>query len=1024
MAGIGDFIPDEVEQWVEDRAEDVGEAIDDAGDWTADRLDDLGWRGGARWVRDTSDSAANALGAGVDELRLGQSEEPKKLIHGSPAKLRSTAAHLTDFRTAFESVGKGLKAVDPSTLKGEAAEAFAGKLAGEPKRWFTAADACEKAAEALEDFAVTVEWAQGQAELAIEKYRRGQRLTAEARTAHAGRIDAYNAAVEAYNAGPAERRDPASLPEKPGAFTDPGATEREAAEELLAEARRQRDTARRAAATSVGAARDEAPAAPSYAEQVQDGVVGMRLNSSHFLGGVLKGTAGLLDFAHAVNPVHPYNATHPAEYVTNLNSTTAGLLRTVNDPGAAVTSMWNDFSRDPAEGTGRLLPELLGTRGLGSAKKGLSAAREGAKPGRSLLDRDGHREHSTPDCDKTCKGTDPVDLATGRMFLPQTDVALPGALPLVFTRRAESGYTAGRWFGPSWSSTADQRLEIDAEGVVLVAEDGLLPAYPHPAPGEPVLPAAGPRRPLARTPEGDYTVTDPATGLVRHFTGPEGVPPGGDGEARLAEITDRNGHSLTFEYTEDGAPAAIAHGAGPRLRFTTAEGRITALHLAGAAEDGTDLELVRYGYTDGDLTEVTGSSGLPLRFAYDADHRVTAWTDTNDRRYDYVYDDRHRCVAEGGTEGHLALRIAYTDPDPATGHRTTTVTTAQGHTTRYLIDARRNILAETDPTGAVTRTTYDERDRVASRTDPLGHTTAFHHDEAGHLTAVHHPDGTTSTATYNDLGLPTTVTHPGGATWQQTYDASGNRLTLTDPSGATTHYSYDGRGHPTAVTDALGHTTTLHCDEAGRLRTVTDPLGGATRYERDAFGRVVSVMDPVGGVTRLVWSVEGKLLRRTGPDGAEESWAYDGEGNCTAYTDAMGAVTEYEYTHFDLLSAQRGPDGARYTFDHGPDLLLRTVTNPQGLTWTYDYDAAGRLRSETDFDGRTLTYTYDPAGRLASRTNALGQTIRFTHDALGRITSKDAAGAVTHYTYDRAGRLIETSNPDATVLLRRDRLGR
>jgi hypothetical protein len=66
------------------------------------------------------------------------------------------------------------------------------------------------------------------------------------------------------------------------------------------------------------------------------------------------------------------------------------------------------------------------------------------------------------------RGSDPIDFATGRMYLPQTDVALPGALPLVFRRRVESGYHLGKWFGPSWSSTVDQRPEIDSEGVVHV----------------------------------------------------------------------------------------------------------------------------------------------------------------------------------------------------------------------------------------------------------------------------------------------------------------------------------------------------------------------------------------------------------------------------------------------------------------------------------------------------------------------------------------------------------------------------
>nr|WP_258049829.1 hypothetical protein [Streptomyces finlayi] len=73
--------------------------------------------------------------------------------------------------------------------------------------------------------------------------------------------------------------------------------------------------------------------------------------------------------------------------------------------------------------------------------------------------------------------------------------------------------------------------------------------------------------------------------------------------------------------------------------------RITALHLAEAAPDGTDQEVLRYRYTDGHLTEVINSSGLPLRFSYDNRGRVMSWTDTNDSRYDYANDDRDRCTA-------------------------------------------------------------------------------------------------------------------------------------------------------------------------------------------------------------------------------------------------------------------------------------------------------------------------------------------------------------------------------------------
>ncbi|MFD7204823.1 DUF6531 domain-containing protein [Streptomyces sp. NPDC059893] len=53
------------------------------------------------------------------------------------------------------------------------------------------------------------------------------------------------------------------------------------------------------------------------------------------------------------------------------------------------------------------------------------------------------------------------------MFLPRTDVTLPWTLPLLFTRRVESGCHLGRWFGPSWSPTVDQRLEIAGDGRLL-----------------------------------------------------------------------------------------------------------------------------------------------------------------------------------------------------------------------------------------------------------------------------------------------------------------------------------------------------------------------------------------------------------------------------------------------------------------------------------------------------------------------------------------------------------------------------
>ncbi|MGV4988057.1 DUF6531 domain-containing protein [Streptomyces sp. NRAIS4] len=616
--------------------------------------------------------------------------------------------------------------------------------------------------------------------------------------------------------------------------------------------------------------------------------------------------------------------------------------------------------------------------------------------------------------------TDPVDLVTGKMYLPQTDVVLPGTLPLTFTRRVESGYRLGHWFGPSWSSTVDQHLAIDAEGVIFVTEDGLLLTYPHPQPGAPTVPTHGGNRwPLARV-DGGYTITDLRSGRVWHFADQT------DDRAVLEQIDDRNGNWLTFEYDAKGTPLAIASSGGYRLKITTAGDRITALHLAGAAPDGTDVEIKRYGYSpEGHLAEVINSSGLPLRFGYDDRARVVSWTDTNNRSYTYEYDDRDRCIAESGSHGHMALRLSYDDTDPATGHRVTSTVTGEGHTRRYLINANSQVVTEIDPLGAATHFTRDRYNRLLSTTDPLGHRTMFRYDDEGNLISVLRPDGREARADYNGHGLPVKVTGTDGNTHRSTYDDRGNRTSVTDPAAQATRFTYTEAGHLTSVTDPLGHTTKVLCDRAGLPIEVTDPLGAVTRYDRDAFGRPVAITDPTGATTHLEWTVEGRLARRTAPDGTTESWTYDGEGNCTSHTDSLDGVTHFEYTHFDLLSARTGPDGVRYEFTHDAELRLTKVTNPQGLTWEYAYDPVGRLLSETDFDARTLTYEYDPAGRLISRRNVLGEVTSFERDALGRIATKNAAGDVTTYAYDFTDQLAQATGPDGTTLsLLRDRYGR
>ncbi len=241
----------------------------------------------------------------------------------------------------------------------------------------------------------------------------------------------------------------------------------------------------------------------------------------------------------------------------------------------------------------------------------------------------------TPEQNRVCEN-DPVDVSSGEVVLSQTDVELPGALPLVIKRTHVLSYRAGRFYGRSWASTFDQRLEFDDDGVVFVADDGMVLVYPRvPEEGE-VLPVTGPRWPLAATADG-WCVTDRTSGRILHFAA------GDNPVRRLTAVTDRNGNRFDLDRDAVGCVTAVRHSGGYHIEVDTDRDRITELRLRHRAEATTTTRLVRYRYDDaGLLAEVVNSSGRSLRFSYDDQSRLVRWTDRNGHWYHYFYDDAGR----------------------------------------------------------------------------------------------------------------------------------------------------------------------------------------------------------------------------------------------------------------------------------------------------------------------------------------------------------------------------------------------
>lgn len=316
--------------------------------------------------------------------------------------------------------------------------------------------------------------------------------------------------------------------------------------------------------------------------------------------------------------------------------------------------------------------------------------RDGGEPGApgepgSLADTEGQQSSETNTDDVTdCK--DPIDVVSGMMFLPQTDLRLPGLLPLVLTRTFRSNYRQGHWFGRRWASFLDQRVEVSADGVHFADQDGVILHYPPPEPGRAVLPVSGSRWPLAWDRARDeITVTDPRAGHTLHF------PASGGRTRPLRSVTDRNGHRVMVLTDEFGVPSVIAHTGGYRVAIDVADTRsglrISGLRLLDGTNNLRGTSIVAFGYDPfGNLVETVDSSGLPLVFEYDDEGRITKWIDRNGTEYEYEYDEAGRVVRTSGTDGMLAGTMSY--------------------------DAERRITYSTDSFGAVTEYHWDGNDRV------------------------------------------------------------------------------------------------------------------------------------------------------------------------------------------------------------------------------------------------------------------------------------------------------------------------
>jgi RHS repeat-associated protein len=613
----------------------------------------------------------------------------------------------------------------------------------------------------------------------------------------------------------------------------------------------------------------------------------------------------------------------------------------------------------------------------------------------------------------------PVDVATGNVVDGATDVALPGLIEIRWERRycsAQAGEDTALGRG-GWTHSYDQWITDHGERWTLRVEDGRDVYFARAAAGESAFNRRE-RLVLTREDADSFSVYSLKTRLTRFF-----APLAPGGRARLRQVSDAHGNSVTLYYGPGGALERIVDTAGREIHVHTGTlDRVTRLEVwsRGVVEQTVDYF---YHPGGGELESTVNALGHADRYTYDDRHRMTRTTLKNGVSFHYAYAlESGRCIRTWGDGGLHTVELSYD-----VGRRVTQVTgteqprvyhwnrigsvvreeTPDGRCIRTLaLDREGYVLAEGVTDTELTRYAYDDRGNRTQVVDAAGNVTAweYRNDRPAQRTG---PDGLVTTYEHDDRGALTTVTYPSGVRYSLSYDPHGRLSAVRDGDRLVTSFAHDG--------------------EHNVVREI-DARGAATEYGYDPLGRPIERKDALGRVTRVEYDALGQPIAIHAPDGTVRRAEYEPLGNVARATDALGQITEMAYAGTGVLTQLVPPDGQAWSLGYDRDERLTEIQNPHGERYAFAYDSTGRVASERTFDGRELSYAYAATGRLSS-IEYPDRTFRvFHHDPLGNLVGDDGLDSHVSFERDNLGRLtratLEERNGKVVTEIERDALGR
>lgn len=612
-----------------------------------------------------------------------------------------------------------------------------------------------------------------------------------------------------------------------------------------------------------------------------------------------------------------------------------------------------------------------------------------------------------------------VNSFSGNLYHQRADMKMPAqGMPMEIVFSFNNTRRIKNWgMGPGWTFTFNMAYTPDSSGSIYIEKaDGRRDYYQKV--GNSYTAPPGVFEELSQYQPGKYRLKtkDNTLYLFDNAT-----------HKKLTQVTDRNNNSITLTYT-DTLPVTITDGAGRSFSLQWQNGRLTSIRNNCASP----VRQVKFVYdTAFNPVTVINPAGDSVKYYYDRNNRIVAYTDANGNNMSIVYNVNgavEKIISCATTQLFTyspSLRKTFVT-ELVKGQRQ--ITTYQydstgrvihkegnccGYNMAYQYDVYNNITKQTNGNNQATQYVYDGRGNVLKETDALGNNTQYTwHPVWNKITSVTDRRGNTTTYDYDAAGNNIKITRPLGVVELFTWDAKGNMLSQTDGNGHITAYTYNLFGQLLKTTDALNQVTENSYDGCGNLAQVKDARGNSTLYEYDALNRPLKTTNALGQATTFTYDAESNLLTIKDALGRTTSYVYDGLGRRVSTTSPLGNTVLVEYDEHGNRTKTTDARGYSTIITYNSRNQPLTETDAVNQTKTREYDAAGNLLSETDKRGHTTRYEYDVLNRLVKTTNADGNSATIAYDPEGNRTAvTDYNGNTTYIEYDALNRPVKTTDP-------------